>query len=66
MSHRIFSCLVLVFPVFAVGQEHAVSPDGSRLLLLRGSSDETTTTLNVVTNWFTVMNRLTAANSDGR
>ena len=41
------------------GPEHAVSPDGSRLLLLRGPSDETTTTLNVVTNWFARLDTLT-------
>jgi serine/threonine-protein kinase len=33
------------------GPEHAVSPDGERLLVLRGLGRETTTTLNVVTNW---------------
>jgi hypothetical protein len=34
------------------GAEYAVSPDGQRLLLLQRPGERTTTTLNVVTNWF--------------
>ncbi len=34
------------------GLEYAVSPDGSRILVVRSVGEPTTTTLNVVTNWF--------------
>ncbi len=34
------------------GLDHAVSPDGSRILVVRSVGKPTTTTLNVVTNWF--------------
>ncbi len=37
------------------GLEYAVSPDGSRILVLRSVGKPTTTTLNVVTNWFEVL-----------
>jgi hypothetical protein len=33
------------------GPEYAVSPDGSRLMLLRGSGERTTTTLDMIINW---------------
>ena len=35
------------------GLEYSVSPDGSRLLLVRSMGEPTTTVLNVVTDWFT-------------
>lgn len=31
------------------------SPDGSRILVVRSVGEPTTTTLNVVTNWFEVL-----------
>ncbi len=34
------------------GLEYRVSPDGSRILVVRSVGKATTTTLNVVTNWF--------------
>jgi WD40 repeat protein len=37
------------------GLEYAVSPDGSRILVVRSVGEPTTTTLNVVTNWFGVL-----------
>ena len=37
------------------GIEYAVSPDGSRLLVVRSVAEPTTTTLNVITNWFQVL-----------
>ena len=40
------------------GMEYAVSPDGERLLLLKGPSETTTTTLNVILNWFEELKRL--------
>ncbi|MCH7474872.1 MAG: glycine zipper 2TM domain-containing protein [Gemmatimonadetes bacterium] len=37
------------------GLEYAVSPDGSRILVVRSVGKPTTTTLNVITNWFEVL-----------
>ena len=40
------------------GPEFEVSPDGSRLLLLQGSGERTQSTLSLITNWFTELERL--------
>ena len=37
------------------GLEYAVSPDGSRILVVRSVGEPTTTTLNVITNFFEVL-----------
>ena len=44
------------------GMEYATSRDGKRLLLLQGPSESHTTTLNVITDWFTELDRLAPGN----
>jgi tRNA A-37 threonylcarbamoyl transferase component Bud32 len=40
------------------GWSHALSPDGRRHLLMMGPVEETTTRVNIVTNWFSQLRRL--------
>jgi Tol biopolymer transport system component len=43
------------------GRDHAVSPDGRRLLLVEGPPDESATVLHVTTNWFEELRQLVPA-----
>ena len=45
------------------GRSFTVSPDGERLLVVKGTDEQTTTVLSVITNWFEdVKRRVDAGN----